>query len=66
MTEQPTHQDFAVAKSYSFRMLHIGMISDMANRLGISPSAVVQRAVEALYNQTNDEPAAEKTKANNA
>jgi len=56
MTEQPTHPEYAVVKSISIKLLHVGMASDLQNRLGISQSAVWQRAMEYFYAAQNDQP----------
>jgi hypothetical protein len=44
-------------------MLHIGMVSDLAQRLGISQGHVVRLAIEAYYKTKQNDPEPETSPA---
>lgn len=46
----------AVTRTYSLTMLHIGKVSDMAQRLGISQGDVVRRAIDLLWKEVTPTP----------
>lgn len=55
---QPTYevpnQEYAVTKTYSMKMLHIGMVSDLALSKGTSQGREVRTAIERSFRIEND------------
>lgn len=42
-------QDAAIIRTYSLTTKHIGLLADIAGRLGVNQSEAVRRAIELLY-----------------
>lgn len=51
--------ELVVNRSFSMSLRHVGMITDLAQRLGCKDSAVIRLAIEKLYEnmQASDKPA---------
>lgn len=48
------NQEYAVTKTYSMKMLHIGMASDLSRTKGISQGEVVRNSIERYFRTEND------------